>query len=378
MAETEDLKKSPLDALHRELGGRMVPFAGYAMALNYGPGILKEHLHCRAAAALFDVSHMGPLLVQPKSGEIADAAAALEGLMPVDVAGLEQNRQRYGFLTNEDGGIIDDLMFANRGNHFYVVVNAGNFDAVLAHIVAGVAGPCLAGPLKRRALLALQGPSAEAALASIAPEAAEMRFMGIRDLNVDGVTCVVSRSGYTGEDGYEISIPVDAAEQVARALLAHDAVEPAGLGARDSLRLEAGLCLYGNDIDTTTSPVEAGLRWAMPKVRRTGGERAGGFPGAERILAELDNGPARKLVGLRPEGRAPVRAGATLHGEEGGPRIGHVTSGVFGPTIGAPVAMGYVDAAHAAPGTRIYAEVRGKHLPVTIAKMPFVTPGYKR
>ena len=374
-SETE-LKTSPLDSLHRELGAKMVPFAGWDMPLHYAPGILKEHLHTRAKASLFDVSHMMPMLVNSPSGSVAEIAGALEMVMPIDLHGLEPDRQRYGFLTNERGGIIDDLMIANRGDHFMLVLNAGQGEA-LAWELAERLRPAMAGPLRSRAMLALQGPQSGPLMAAIAPDSADMAFMDCREIWVLDVKCIVSRSGYTGEDGFEISVPDEYAEHLARTLLEHPDVEPAGLGARDSLRLEAGLCLYGNDINRETSPVEAGLSWAIQKVRRRGGEREGGFPGADRILEELETGASHRLVGLRPEGRAPVRAGAELQ-DKNGVRIGQVTSGVFGPSVEGPVAMGYVDIAQAAPGTEIQAEVRGRALPVTVTKMPFITPGYKR
>lgn len=375
--ETEDtLKKSPLDALHREMGGKMVPFAGWEMPLNYGPGILKEHIHTRTAASLFDVSHMGAVLVRSIDENMAIAAGALEQLMPIDLHGLEEDRQRYGFLTNERGGIIDDLMIARRSGHFYLVINAGQAETLTWEIAERL-HPVMAGPVRGRAMFALQGPRAGEVMSAIAPETEDMRFMDFREAWVLDVMCMVSRSGYSGEDGFEISAPVEYAEHIARTILDHPDVEPAGLGARDSLRLEAGLCLHGNDIDRTTTPVEAGLNWAIPKVRRRGGQREGGFPGAERILAELEDGATRRLVGLRPQGRAPVRSGAVLRDQNGG-EIGVVTSGVFGPTVEAPVAMGYVAIEHAKPGTEIQAEVRGKALPVVVTKMPFITPGYKR
>lgn len=369
-------KRSPLDALHRELGARMVPFAGWEMPLHYEAGILKEHLHTRDHASLFDVSHMAPMLVNTATGNIADIAAQLEKVLPIDVHGLAEGRQRYGFLTNERGGIIDDLMIANRGDHFYIVLNAGQADTLVWELAERLK-PCMAGPLRNRALLALQGPGADEIMTAIAPDSAGMRFQDCREIWVTDVMCLVTRSGYTGEDGFEISIPEEYAEHIARTILGHPDAAPAGLGARDSLRLEAGLCLYGNDIDTETSPVEAGLTWAIQKVRRRGGQREGGFPGADRILAEIENGPPRRLVGLLPEGRAPIRAGAALETIDG-MEIGQVTSGVFGPSVGGPVAMGYVTAEHAAPGTALRARVRGKALPATVTKMPFITPGYKR
>lgn len=373
-----ELKHTVLHDLHLSLGAKMVPFAGYEMPVQYPMGVLKEHLHTRAHAGLFDVSHMGQIIVRPRSGALADAQRALEGLMPVSVLGLAPGRQRYGLLTNEAGGIRDDLMFANRGDHLLVVVNAACKQADLAHLQAGLEG-CEVTLLEDRALIALQGPQAEEALASLAPEVREMRFMDVRDVPLQGTTAWVSRSGYTGEDGFEISVPETHAVELARALLAHEAVAPVGLGARDSLRLEAGLCLYGADIDETTTPVEAALEWAIQKVRRRGGEREGGFPGAGRILAELEEGPARRRVGLRPEGRAPMRAGVALFaGPEAAESLGRVTSGAFGPSVGAPVAMGYVPAAMEAPGTPLWGELRGKRLPVQVSALPFVETHYKR
>jgi aminomethyltransferase len=322
---------------------------------------------------------MGQVVLRPKSGDLADAALALERLVPVDILGLAEGRQRYALFTNEAGGILDDLMVANRGDHLFVVVNAACKDADEAHLRAQLSDACEIERLDGRALLALQGPEAAAVLAAMAPESAEMRFMDVRALTLAGAACIVSRSGYSGEDGFEISVPDDAAVALARALLAHEAVEPIGLGARDSLRLEAGLCLYGSDLDPTTSPVEASLLWAMQKARRAGGARAGGFPGAVRILDELANGASRRRVGLLPEGRAPVRGGAPIFaGEDDASPVGIVTSGAFGPSLGGPMAMGYVPGDLAATGTRLFAEVRGKKLPVTVAAMPFVKSNYKR
>lgn len=372
------LKTTPLDALHRELGARMVPFAGYSMPVQYAAGVMKEHLHTRAAAGLFDVSHMGQVILRPRSGDLADAARALERLVPVNVLGVAPGRQRYALFTNEAGGILDDFMVANRGDHLFLVVNAARKDHDIALMQGTLSDDCEVTPLTDRALLALQGPRAAEVLGALAPAVAEMRFMDVAAVEIAGAACIVSRSGYTGEDGFEVSVPADRAEELARTILASEAVMPVGLGARDSLRLEAGLCLYGNDIDETTTPVEAGLNWAIQKVRRTGGERAGGFPGADVILAEFESGTARRRVGLRPEGRAPVRAGAPIHDADGEAAIGKVTSGVFGPTVEGPVAMGYVPVSHAEPGTRLFAEVRGKRLPVIVAPLPFTKPGYQR
>ncbi|WP_299205211.1 glycine cleavage system aminomethyltransferase GcvT [uncultured Tateyamaria sp.] len=372
-----DLKQTPLHALHVALGAKMVPFAGYDMPVQYELGVMKEHLHTRTKAGLFDVSHMGQVIVR---GASYDAAArGLETLIPIDVLGLGQNRQRYGFFTNADGGIEDDLMLANRGNHVFVVVNAACKDADIAHMKAALEPDVTVTEITDRALLALQGPAAEGVLAALDPRAAEMRFMDVATLDLNGFEVWVSRSGYTGEDGYEISVPSDAAEGIAKALLDHSDVEAIGLGARDSLRLEAGLCLYGHDIDATTTPVEGGLTWAIQKVRRAGGDRAGGFPGAEKILAEMDSGAARKRVGLLPAGRAPMREGVVLFvTEDATDPIGAVTSGGFGPTVGGPVAMGYVTTEHAALGATIFGELRGKRQPLTVAKMPFTAANFKR
>lgn len=370
-----DLKRTPLNGLHHELGARMVEFAGFEMPVQYPLGVMKEHLHCRAEAGLFDVSHMGQVIVR---GPSDNGAAAFEALVPQSIAGLAEGRQRYAFFTNDAGGIEDDLMVANRGDHLFVVVNAACKADDLALMRAGLPG-CEVEEITDRALLALQGPGAEAVLAEIVPEARDMRFMDVIVADSDFDELWISRSGYTGEDGFEISVAEGQAETLARVLLNHDAVRPIGLGARDSLRLEAGLCLYGNDIDAGTSPVEAGLNWAIQKIRRKGGTRAGGFPGAERILDELENGAARRRVGLAPEGRAPMRAGVALYeAETGGAPVGEVTSGAFGPTLGAPMAMGYVPAGLSAPGTRLYGEVRGKRLPVLVADLPFVPANFKR
>jgi aminomethyltransferase len=372
-----DLKRTPLYDLHIALGAKMVPFAGYEMPVQFKPGVMKEHLHCRSAAGLFDVSHMGQVILRSEDSETAKRG--LERLIPQDVLGLDEGRQRYGFFTNDAGGIEDDLMFANRGDHLFVVVNAACKEADIARMRAALEPEVTVKLLENRALLALQGPKAEAVLAEHHPTVADMAFMDVATVPLAGAECWVSRSGYTGEDGYEISVPVAAATDLAKALLAHEDVAPIGLGARDSLRLEAGLCLYGNDIDAETSPVEGALTWAIQKVRRAGGDRAGGFPGAERILSEMAEGVARKRVGLLPNGRAPMRDGTALYAsEESGSPVGQVTSGGFGPTVGGPVAMGYVTADHAAPDTPLFGDVRGKKMPVTVTRLPFVASGFKR
>ena len=369
------LLTTPLNALHLELGARMVPFAGYSMPVQYPAGLMAEHLHTRSAAGLFDVSHMGQLrLVGP------DAAAAFETLMPVDVIDLPVGKQRYGLLLNDAGGIIDDLMFFNQGHdEIFVIVNGACKVGDIAHIQAQIGQRCDVIPMPEMALLALQGPQATAALARLAPGVAELVFMTGGRFTVAGCDCFITRSGYTGEDGFEISVPATQADTLARALLAQPEVKPVGLGARNSLRLEAGLCLYGNDIDTTTTPVEASLNWAMQKVRRTGGARAGGFPGADKILAQLDN-PAtltRKRVGLIALERVPVRDHTALQSVEGAP-IGEVTSGLLGPSINQPVAIGYVAPEFAALGTVVHALVRGKPVRMQVAAMPFVPTRYYR
>ncbi|MBB5662551.1 aminomethyltransferase [Rhizobium leguminosarum] len=378
MDDTAALKKTPLHALHLQLGARMVPFAGYDMPVQYPAGVMKEHIHTRTEAGLFDVSHMGQVIVKAKSGSYEDAALALESLVPVDILGLAEGRQRYGFFTDDSGCILDDLMISHLDDHLFVVVNASCKEADLAHLQTHIGDRCDI-TLLNRALIALQGPRAVEVLAELWADVAAMKFMDVRHCRLHDVSCLVSRSGYSGEDGFEISIPADKAEDVTMRLLEHPDVQAIGLGARDSLRLEAGLCLYGNDIDTTTSPVEAALEWAMQKARRAGGARAGGFPGSGRILSELENGAARRRVGLKPEGKAPVRGHAKLYADaEGKAEIGEVTSGGFGPSVEGPVAMGYVPVSHAAAGTLVYAEVRGKYLPITVSALPFVTPTYKR
>ncbi|GAJ69676.1 LOW QUALITY PROTEIN: aminomethyltransferase [Vibrio sp. JCM 18904] len=371
---TQELLKTPLHALHVEVGAKMVPFAGYDMPVQYPLGVKKEHLHTRDAAGLFDVSHMGQLRL------IGDGAAAfLETLVPVDIVDLESGKQRYAFFTNEEGGIMDDLMVANLGDHLFVVVNAACKAQDIAHLQAHLPSGVELEIIEDRALLAIQGPKAAAVLVRFAPEVSEMLFMDIRKVDILGAECIVSRSGYTGEDGYEISVPADKAEELARKLTAEDEVEWIGLVARDSLRLECGLCLYGHDLDTTTTPVEASLLWGIQKVRRIGGEREGGFPGADIILKQIETKDvARKRVGLVGQTKAPVREGVELFDADG-VKIGVVTSGTAGPNAGKPVSMGgYVRADLAAIGTEVFAEVRGKMLPMTVEKMPFVPQRYYR
>ncbi|WP_170370189.1 glycine cleavage system aminomethyltransferase GcvT [Ruegeria arenilitoris] len=361
------MKRTPLYDLHVELGGKLVDFAGWEMPVQYPLGIMGEHKQCREKAALFDVSHMGQVILR---GE--NVGEKLEALCPQAFATLPEGKARYGFFTNEDGGIMDDLIVSNAGDHFFVVVNAALRDQDIPHMRAHLDGVEVT-EIFDRALVAVQGPKAEDVVGALCPAARDLKFMETTVAPIDGVECRISRLGYTGEDGYEISIPEDKAIEVTRALLAHEDCEPAGLGARDSLRLEAGLCLYGNDIDQSTSPIKANLAWAIQKRRK----EEGGFPGADRIQRELAEGPARKLVGIKPDGRAPARQGVEVQDLQGN-TIGQITSGGFGPTVGGPVAMGYVAAGHTEPGEQVNLIIRGKAQPAQIVALPFVKQNYKR
>ena len=377
MSTPSNLHRTPLHDLHLELGARMVPFAGYSMPVQYSAGLMAEHRHCRAQAALFDVSHMGQVKL------VGDgAAAALEHLVPVDVLDLAVGRQRYAFFTNDSGGILDDLMIVRPqpGSEFgdlLLVVNAGCKAADIVHLQANIGSRCAVVPLPERALLALQGPAAVTALARLAPGVAELGFMSGGVFDIAGARCFVTRSGYTGEDGFEISVPDTQAEGLARALLAQPEVKPAGLGARDTLRLEAGLCLYGHDIDTTTSPIEAGLQWAIQKVRRPGGARAGGYPGAAAIERQLAGGPPARRVGLVGLERVPVREGTALF-DAHGHRLGQVTSGTLAPTVDQPIAMAYLPVNHTPLQHEVYADVRGRKLPMRVTALPFAPHRYHR
>ncbi|MDX9859494.1 MAG: glycine cleavage system aminomethyltransferase GcvT [Rhodospirillales bacterium] len=364
-APTENLKRTPLDSLHRELGGRMVPFAGYEMPVQY-EGILAEHLHTRSHAGLFDVSHMGQARLRG-----ADADAAFETLVPGDVVELAPGRVRYTMFTNEKGGILDDLMIAKRDDHLFLVVNAACKDADFAHVEASLAGRITMEILADRALLALQGPEAATVMARLAPGSETMSFMTIADLAIAGIACQATRSGYTGEDGFEISVPAARAEALARLLLAQPEVKPIGLGARDSLRLEAGLCLYGSDIDETTTPIEASLLWTISKRRRA----HGGFPGAAVIQEQIAQGVSRRRVGILPEGKAPARAHTVVTDDKGAP-IGEITSGGYGPSVGGPVAIGYVKTDFAAPETPLRLIVRERALPARVVRLPFTEHRY--
>ena len=366
------LLTTPLHALHRELGAKMVPFAGYDMPVSYPAGILAEHRACRESAVLFDVSHMGQLRLE---GD--DAAVALETLVPVDIAGLASGKQRYALFMNEAGGILDDLMVTRRNDHLFLIVNAACKAADTARMQAAIGHRCKVVPMPHHALLALQGPKAATVMARLAPSLAALTFMSGAEAAIAGIEVFATRSGYTGEDGFEISVADGDAEALARAMLAETEVLPAGLGARDTLRLEAGLCLYGHDIDTMTTPVEAALTWAIQKVRRPGGERAGGYPGAAVIEAQLAAGAVTKRVGLVGLERVPVREGAAIVDEHGA-TIGRVTSGTLGPTVGTPVAMAYVPVALAVPGTLLHADVRGKRQPMRVSPLPFAPHRYFR
>lgn len=373
-ADTTALLNTPLNALHLELGARMVPFAGYSMPVQYPMGLMAEHIHTRSEAGLFDVSHMGQLRLVG-----TDAASAFESLMPVDVIDLPVGKQRYGLLLTDEGNIIDDLMFVNRGADIFVIVNGACKVNDIAHIQGRIGAKCQVIPMPERALLALQGPKAVDVLSRMVPGVEKLVFMTGASFDWQSADLFITRSGYTGEDGFEISVHNDQADLFARALLAQAEVKPIGLGARNSLRLEAGLCLYGNDIDTSTTPIEAGLNWAIQKVRRTGGARAGGFPGADIVLGQLDGSRSltRKRVGLIAQERVPVRENVELQNTQG-VKIGEVSSGLLGPSANVPVAMGYVDVASASLGTVVNAMVRGKAVPMTVSAMPFVPNRYFR
>ena len=362
------VKRTPLYDLHGSLGGKIVPFAGYALPVQYTAGILAEHLQTRASAGLFDVSHMGQARLHG-----ANAAAALEKLVPADIQSLKDFAQRYTQFTDETGGILDDLMATKLPDGIFLIVNAACKDADFKHLAAHLPKDVTLDLLPDRALIAVQGPAAERAVARLAPAVAQLAFMQGAWIDIRGISCFVTRSGYTGEDGFEISVPADHAFALAEELLAQPEIKPVGLGARDTLRLEAGLCLYGHDIDTTTSPIEAGLAWSIQKRRRA----EGGFPGAERILRELATGPKRTRVGIKPDGRAPARDGTEIS-DASNSKIGVITSGGFGPTVGGPIAMGYVAASAAKPETALNLTVRTNTVPARVKPLPFVPHRYRR
>ncbi len=374
---TQSLRKTPLNALHREFGAKLTEFAGYEMPVQYRLGILGEHQHTRKKAGLFDVSHMGQVILSGQSYE--ETALALEKVLPMDVLGLEIGRQRYGFLTNDDGGILDDLMFSNRGDHIFVVLNAACKDSDIKYLRSLLEPNISIKEIENRALIALQGPASEAVLGKYHPQIKNMKFMDVETLPIDGSECWISRSGYTGEDGFEISIPAEAAEPIARSILSNQNVEFIGLGARDSLRLEAGLCLYGHDIDQATTPVEASLTWAIQKARRSNGSRASGFIGSEIILKQLAGGTNKKRVGFLPQTRAPMREGVEIFATETSKdAIGKITSGGYGPTVGYPIAMGYINSEYANSEDDLFGELRGKRVPVKVSNLPFVPLNFKR
>ena len=374
---TQSLRKTPLNALHREFGAKLTEFAGYEMPVQYRLGILGEHQHTRKKAGLFDVSHMGQVILSGQSYE--ETALSLEKVLPMDVLGLEIGRQRYGFLTTDEGGILDDLMFSNRGDHIFVVLNAACKDSDIKYLRSLLEPNISIKEIESRALIALQGPASEAVLGKYHPQIKNMKFMDVETLTIDGAECWISRSGYTGEDGFEISIPAEAAEPITRSILSNQNVEFIGLGARDSLRLEAGLCLYGHDIDQATTPVEASLTWAIQKARRSNGSRASGFIGSEIILKQLAGGTNKKRVGLLPQTRAPMREGVEIFATETSKEaIGKITSGGYGPTVGYPIAMGYINSEYANSEYDLFGELRGKRVPVKVSNLPFVPLNFKR
>ena len=374
---TQSLRKTPLNALHREFGAKLTEFAGYEMPVQYRLGILGEHQHTRKKAGLFDVSHMGQVILSGQSYE--ETALALEKVLPMDVLNLEIGRQRYGFLTTDEGGILDDLMFSNRGDHIFVVLNAACKDSDIKYLRSLLEPNISIKEIESRALIALQGPASEAVLGKYHPQIKNMKFMDVETLTIDGAECWISRSGYTGEDGFEISIPAEAAEPITRSILSNQNVEFIGLGARDSLRLEAGLCLYGHDIDQATTPVEASLTWAIQKARRSNGSRASGFIGSEIILKQLAGGTNKKRVGLLPQTRAPMREGVEIFATETSKEaIGKITSGGYGPTVGYPIAMGYINSEYANSEDDLFGELRGKRVPVKVSNLPFVPLNFKR
>ena len=374
---TQSLRKTPLNALHREFGAKLTEFAGYEMPVQYRLGILGEHQHTRKKAGLFDVSHMGQVILSGQSYE--ETALSLEKVLPMDVLGLEIGRQRYGFLTTDEGGILDDLMFSNRGDHIFVVLNAACKDSDIKYLRSLLEPNISIKEIENRALIALQGPASEAVLGKYHPQIKNMKFMDVETLPIDGSECWISRSGYTGEDGFEISIPAEAAEPITRSILSNQNVEFIGLGARDSLRLEAGLCLYGHDIDQATTPVEASLTWAIQKARRSNGSRASGFIGSEIILKQLAGGTNKNRAGDLPQTRAPMREGVEIFATETSKEaIGKITSGGYGPTVGYPIAMGYINSEYANSEDDLFGELRGKRVPVKVSNLPFVPLNFKR
>ena len=371
--------KTTLYDLHLSLSAKMVPFAGYEMPVQYQSGVMKEHIHTRNCAGLFDVSHMGQIIIRPRNGNLLDVAASLEKLMPIDILDLPKNTQKYGFFTHDNGGIIDDLMVSNQGDHLFLVVNAGCKNTDIEHLKNNLDSNCLIEVIENRSLIALQGPKAESALSIFSNQIFDMCFMDTLKIQLLDFEAWISRSGYTGEDGFEISVPNDNINEFVKYLLNNEDVKPIGLGARDSLRLEAGLCLYGHDIDQNTSPTEAGLNWAISKKRRKNGSRSGNFLGAERILNEISYGTKIKRVGILPTGRAPMREGVELFKDLNDMTpIGRITSGGFGPTVQKAISMGYIQTDYASVGTKIFADIRGKRMEASITTLPFTNLNFKR
>jgi aminomethyltransferase len=373
-----ELSRTALYSLHKEMGAKTIPFAGYEMPVNYRSGILNEHIHCRESVGLFDVSHMGQIKVASKALSLKSLALELEKIIPVDLVDLPRDRQRYGFLTNDQGGLIDDLMISNRGNHFFIVVNASRKDVDLSYLKDNLSPNIDVIVETERSLLAVQGPKTETILNSLIKGIEDMKFLDVRNFSFKNEQIWISRSGYTGQDGFEVSVPDNISEDFCRSLLDIKDVQLIGLGARDTLRLECGLCLYGQDLNESISPIEAGLKWAIQKVRRTGGSRSGGFPGAKKILMQIDDMPERKRIALLPLGRAPIRTGTKLYSDElGKEEIGVVTSGGYSPSIEKPISMGYLKSTHVAKDKLIFGEVRNKLLPLKITDLPFVKTSFK-
>ena len=374
-----ELKKTALYDLHRSLGAKSIPFAGYEMPVNYPLGIMKEHLHCRKSAGLFDVSHMGQLVISSSTQSMQFIANELEKLLPIDMLGLGEDRQRYGFLPNKEGGIIDDLMVSNRGDHYFAVINASRKEIDFKYLKENISREIDVDLIKTRALIAIQGPQSEKILSNQIGELSSLKYLDVKNFSYRGETLWVSRSGYTGQDGFEISLPNSLCEVFCKNILEQDGIEPIGLGARDTLRLECGLCLYGQDLNETITPIEAGLKWAIQKVRRAGGEREGGFVGQKKILKQIEEQPYFKREAFFPDGRAPLRSGTKLFTDDSGKNeIGVITSGSYSPSLERPISMGYLDHNKFKIGDPIFGELRTKFLPIKLTKLPFVATSFKR
>ena len=373
------LNRTALYDLHRSLGAKSIPFAGYEMPVNYPLGIMKEHLYCRESAGLFDVSHMGQLIISSTTQPMQSIATELEKLLPIDILGLGEGRQRYGFLPNSQGGIIDDLMISNRGDHFFVVINASRKEIDFKYFKKNISKEIDVDLISTRSLIAIQGPQSEKILSSQIGELSSLNYLDVKNFLYNGEIMWVSRSGYTGQDGFEISLPNNLCEFFCKSILEQEGIEPIGLGARDTLRLECGLCLYGQDLNETITPIEAGLKWAIQKVRRTGGEREGGFIGQEKILAQIEKSPSLKREAFSPHGKAPLRSGTKLFSDDlGKNEIGLITSGSYSPTLERPISMGYLNHTKFKVGDPIFGELRTKFFPLKLTKLPFVPTSFKR